>query len=136
MGNINRVLLSGRVTRDPEVRATAGGTSVMGFGLAVNDRRRNRQTGQWEDCANFVDCTVFGSRAEALSRILAKGMLVCVEGRLRYSSWERDGQARSKLDVVVGEVQLPPGPASHEPRCGSPTAQAYDAKAYDDDMPF
>lgn len=107
MSNINRVIISGRLTRDPEVRATAGGTSVMGLGVAVNDRRRNQQTGQWEDYTNYIDCTMFGNRAESLSRILSKGMLVCIEGRLRWSSWERDGQKRSKIEVIVDEIELP-----------------------------
>ena len=107
MSNINRVIISGRLTRDPDVRTTAGGTTVMGLGVAVNDRRRNQQTGQWEDYSNFIDCTMFGSRAEALSRILTKGMLVCIEGRLRWSQWERDGQKRSKIEVIVDEVEMP-----------------------------
>jgi single-strand DNA-binding protein len=107
MADINRVIISGRLTRDPEVRATAGGTTVLGFGVAVNDRRRNQQTGQWEDYANYIDCSMFGNRAEALSKILTKGMLVCCEGRLRWSSWERDGQKRSKIEVIVDEVVLP-----------------------------
>ncbi len=107
MADINRVVISGRLTRDPELRSTAGGTSVLGFGVAVNDRRRNQQTGQWEDYANFFDCAVFGARAEPLSRILGKGMLVCVEGRLRWSSWERDGQRRSKVEVIAEELALP-----------------------------
>ena len=107
MSNINRVIISGRLTRDPDVRTTAGGTTVMGLGVAGNDRRRNQQTGQWEDYTNFIDCTMFGSRAEALSRILTKGMLVCIEGRLRWSQWERDGQKRSKIEVIVDEVEMP-----------------------------
>ena len=107
MSNINRIIISGRLTRDPDVRTTAGGTTVMGLGVAVNDRRRNQQTGQWEDYTNFIDCTMFGSRAEALSRILTKGMLVCIEGRLRWSQWERDGQKRSKIEVIVDEVEMP-----------------------------
>ena len=94
MANINRVIISGRLTRDPELRQTAGGTPVLGMGVAVNDRRRNVQTGQWEDYTNFIDCTMFGARAESLSRILTKGMLVCIEGRLRWSQWERDGQIK------------------------------------------
>ena len=107
MANINRVIISGRLTRDPELRQTAGGTPVLGMGVAVNDRRRNVQTGQWEDYTNFIDCTMFGARAEALSRILTKGMLVCIEGRLRWSQWERDGQKRSKIEVIVDELELP-----------------------------
>ena len=71
--SINRVNITGNLTRDPELRATAGGTQVLSFGVAVNDRRRNAQTGEWEDYPNFVDCTMFGTRAEAVSRFLAKG---------------------------------------------------------------
>lgn len=104
--SINRVNISGNLTRDPELRATTNGTQVLSFGVAVNDRRRNPQTGEWEDYPNFVDCTMFGNRAEALSRYLQKGAKVAIEGKLRYSSWERDGQRRSKLEVIVDEVEL------------------------------
>lgn len=105
--SINRVCISGRLTREPELRATQGGTSVLGFGVAVNDRRKNAQTGEWEDVPNFVDCIVFGARADALARRLSKGMLVAIEGRLRYSSWQtQDGSKRSKLEVVVDEIEM------------------------------
>ncbi|MBQ9006022.1 MAG: single-stranded DNA-binding protein [Atopobiaceae bacterium] len=104
--SINRVNISGNLTRDPELKSTAGGTSVLTFGVAVNDRRRNPQTGEWEDVPNFVDCVVFGARAEPLSRFLSKGSKVAIEGKLRYSSWERDGQRRSKLEVIVDEVEF------------------------------
>ncbi len=104
--SINRVLISGNLTRDPELRAGNGGTQILRFGVAVNDRRRNPQTNEWEDYPNFVDCVMFGSRAEALSRYLAKGTKVAVEGKLRYSSWEKDGQRHSKLEVVVDEMEF------------------------------
>ena len=104
--SINRVNISGNLTRDPELRATAGGTQVLSFGVAVNDRRRNPQTGEWEDYPNFVDCTMFGTRAEAVNRYLSKGSKVAIEGKLRYSSWERDGQRRSKLEVIVDEIEF------------------------------
>ena len=104
--SINRVNISGNLTRDPELRATAGGTQVLSFGVAVNDRRKNQQTGEWEDYPNFVDCTMFGTRAEAVSRYLSKGTKVAIEGKLRYSSWERDGQRRSKLEVIVDEIEF------------------------------
>lgn len=104
--SINRVNISGNLTRDPELRMTSGGTQVLSFGVAVNDRRRNPQTGEWEDYPNFVDCTMFGSRAEAVSRYLSKGSKVAIEGKLRYSSWERDGQRRSKLEVIVDEIEF------------------------------
>lgn len=104
--SINRVNVSGNLTRDPELRKSGGGTQILSFGVAVNDRRRNPQTGEWEDYPNFVDCTMFGSRAEAVSRYLSKGSKVAIEGKLRYSSWERDGQRRSKLEVIVDEIEL------------------------------
>lgn len=104
--SINRVNISGNLTRDPELRSTTSGTQVLTFGVAVNDRRRNPQTGDWEDVPNFVDCVVFGARAEALSRFLSKGSKVAIEGKLRYSSWERDGQRRSKLEVVVDDLEF------------------------------
>lgn len=104
--SINRVNITGNLTRDPELRQSPGGTSVLRFGVAVNDRRRNQQTGEWEDYPNFVDCVVFANRAESLSRILVKGMKVAVEGKLHYSSWEREGQRRSKLEVYVDDVEF------------------------------
>ena len=104
--SINRVNISGNLTRDPELRATAGGMQVLNLGVAVNDRRKNPQTGDWEDYPNFVDCTMFGTRAEAVSRYLSKGTKVAIEGKLRYSSWERDGQRRSKLEVIVDEIEF------------------------------
>lgn len=107
--SINRVNISGNLTRDPELRATGSGMQILRFGVAVNDRARNQQTGEWEDRPNFVDCVVFGNRADALSRLLSKGSKVAIEGKLRYSSWEtQDGQRRSKLEVVVDEVSSSP----------------------------
>lgn len=104
--SINIVTISGNLTRDPELRK-AGNTSVLSFGVAVNDRRRNPQSGQWESVPNFVDCIVFGTRADALAGLLHKGSKVAVDGKLRYSSWEgKDGKKRSKLEVVVGEIEL------------------------------
>ena len=105
--SINRVNISGNLTRDPELRVTGSGTQILSFGVAVNDRRRNPQSGEWEDYPNYVDCVVFGARAEPLSRFLSKGAKVALEGKLRYSSWEsKDGGRRSKLEVVVDEVEF------------------------------
>ena len=104
--SINRVNISGNLTRDPELRATQSGMQVLSFGVAVNDRRRNQQTGEWEDYANFVDCTMFGNRAESVSRFLSKGAKVAIDGKLRWSQWERDGQKRSKLEVVVDDLEF------------------------------
>lgn len=120
---INKVMITGNLTRDPELRQTAGGSQVLNFGVAVNDRRKNQQTGEWEDYPNFVDCVVFGNRAEPLSRFLGKGAKVAVEGRLRYSAWEKDGQRRSKLEVVVDDLDF------LSQRGGQQQGQGYQAPA-------
>ena len=104
--SINRVIISGNLTRDPELRSTQSGMDVMSFGVAVNDRRRNPQTNEWEDYPNFVDCTMFGNRARSLHQYLSKGTKVAIEGKLRWSQWERDGQKRSKLEVIVDELEF------------------------------
>ena len=109
--SINRVIISGNLTRDPELRSTASGLPVLGFGVAVNDRRKNQQTGEWEDYPNFIDCTMFGARAESLSRYLSKGTKVSIEGKLRWSQWEREGQKRSKIEAVwAAVIPLPQQP--------------------------
>lgn len=137
---INRVCISGNLTRDMELRSTAGGTSVGSFSVAVNERRKNSQTGEWEDYPNFVDCTLFGKRAEALEQYLSKGAKVAIEGRLRYSSWEKDGQRRSKLGVIVDEMELMSRRDGEQHQAyahqGHQTApQAHEA-CYDEDIPF
>lgn len=104
--SINRVIISGNLTRDPEVRTTQSGMPVMSMGVAVNDRRKNPQTGEWEDYPNFIDCTMFGTRAQSLSNYLTKGTKVSIEGKLRWSQWERDGQKRSKIEVIVDELEF------------------------------
>ncbi|MBE0477473.1 MAG: single-stranded DNA-binding protein [Coriobacteriia bacterium] len=105
--SINRVVVSGNLTRDPELRQTAGGTSVLSLRMAVNDRRKNASTGQWEDAPNYVDVTIFGQRAEALSRFMRKGAKVGIEGKLRWSEWESPaGEKRSKLEIIADEVEL------------------------------
>ena len=104
--SINRVTISGNLTRDPELRATSGGAQVLSFGVAVNDRAKNQQTGEWEDRPNFIECTMFGTRAEKLAQYLHKGMKVAIEGKLRYSQWEKDGQKRSKLEVIAEELEF------------------------------
>lgn len=105
--SINIAAISGNLTRDPELRTTGAGTSVLDFSVAVNERRRNPRTDEWEDCPSYIDCVIFGNRAEPLSRILAKGMKVAVHGKLRWSSWETDdGQKRSKVEIIADEVDI------------------------------
>lgn len=147
--SINRCILSGNLTRDPELRSTAGGTSILSFGIAVNDRRKNSQTGEWEDYPNFVDCTMFGARAEAVGSFLAKGSKVAIEGKLRYSSWEKDGERRSKLEVIVDEIEFmsrrdeqggavinTPAPAPVRPAAPRKAVPVAAVEVYDEDIPF
>lgn len=108
MQNINRVTISGHLTRDPELRATTSGKSVLHFGMAVNDSRLNQQSQEWEDYPNFIDVVVFGNMADSMGKMLHKGMKVCIDGKLRYTSWEKDGQKRSKVEVVAQTIELPP----------------------------
>ena len=143
--SINRVNITGNLTRDPELRATQSGSQVLSFGVVVNDRRRNPQTGEWEDYPNYVDCTMFGTRAEAVGRYISKGSKVAIEGKLRYSSWERDGQRRSKLEVIVDDIEFmnarpasslsaSPAAGGGEPQYTVPEAPALEIA--DEDIPF
>ena len=157
--SINRVAISGNLTRDPELRQTDGGMAILGFGVAVNDRHKNQQTGEWEDYPNFIDCTMFGARAQSVSRFLSKGSKVAIEGKLRWSQWERDGQKRSKVEVIVDEIEFmsrQQGQLGSEPVYaaaapaqpmqpvqpmqqqfgGMPAPQQAAPSIYDDDIPF
>lgn len=139
--SINRVIISGNLTRDPELRQTASGLPVLGFGVAVNDRRKNQQTGEWEDYPNFVDCTMFGTRAESVAKFLSKGSKVAIEGKLRWSQWERDGQKRSKIEVIIDELEFMSSrdgaSQSVAPSYSAPAeAPAVNASVYDEDIPF
>jgi single-strand DNA-binding protein len=136
--SINKVLISGNLTRDPELRATASGMPVLGLGVAVNDRRKNQSTGEWEDYPNFIDCTLFGARAESVARFLNKGSKVAIEGKLRWSQWERDGQKRSKIEVIIDEIEFL---SARDSSAGSVPREvdippAPEITVYDEDIPF
>lgn len=105
--SINKVLISGNLTRDGELSTTAGGTAMLKIGVAVNERVRNSQ-GEYEDRANYVDCVLWGRRAEALAQYMAKGTKVAVEGRLHWSGWKdkETNKNRSKLDVYVDDIEF------------------------------
>ena len=104
MADLNVVILAGRLTRDPELRYTPGGTAVTSLGLATG--RKFKQGEEWKEETCFVDVTVFGRQAETSSEYLAKGSPVLIEGRLNFRRWEKDGQTHSKLDVVANRVQF------------------------------
>jgi single-strand DNA-binding protein len=128
---INKAIITGNLTRDAELRSTGGGLAVANFAVAVNERVKNNSTGEWEDRANYIDCTMFGRRAEALAQYMTKGTKVTIEGKLRWSQWEKNGEKRSKVEVVVDEVELM---ARGEKR--APEAPSASQGVYDEDIPF
>jgi single-strand DNA-binding protein len=139
--SINRVVVTGNLTRDPELSATAGGMSILKMGIAVNDRRKNQQTGEWEDSPNFFDVVVFGARGESLSRFLSKGSKVAIEGKLRWHSWETpEGDKRSKVEIIADDIEFM---SSRNDGGGSGGGGNYSAPApstkpetFEDDIPF
>lgn len=134
--SINLVCITGNLTRDPELRSTASGMPVLGFGVAVNDRAKNVQ-GEWEDRPNFIDCTMFGSRAESVNNYISKGSKVAIQGKLRWTQWERDGERRSKIEVIVDQIEFMSGGAPKTLRSDVPAAAApVQASVYDQDIPF
>ena len=106
--SINSVTISGNLCADPELRTTSSGAAILSLRVAVNDRRKNSQTGEWEDVPNYVGVSMFGARADALSKYLAKGSKVAIHGRLRWSQWDdkETGKKRERLDVVADDLEL------------------------------
>jgi single-strand DNA-binding protein len=104
---INRVVLLGNLTRDPELRTLPSGSSVCRMRVACNTRRRNPETGEWDDKPNFFDVSVFGASAEACGSFLEKGRPVAVDGRLEWREWETaEGQRRQAVEIVADSVQF------------------------------
>jgi len=153
--NINRVILTGNLTRDPELRSTQGGTSVCSLRLAVNTRRRSA-AGEWEDKPNFFDITVWGAQGENCNRFLSKGRPVAVDGRLEWREFtDKQGNNRQTIDVIADSVQFlggrdegqsngngggfAPGsdiPADTSDFAGAPAGDSRDSSPPDDDIPF
>jgi len=123
MSDLNRVTLVGRLTRDPEVRYTSSGMPIVNLGLAVNGRQKD-QAGQWTEKPNFFDVKLFGDRFERLAQHLEKGRRVGIDGRLEWSSWETDGQKKSKVEIVANELQFLDGKGDGEGGGGAPRRAA------------
>jgi single-strand DNA-binding protein len=104
--NINRVVMTGNLTRDPELRSTPGGSSVCKLRIACNTRRKNGQTGEWEEKPNYFDVTVWGAQGENCSRYLSKGRPVAIDGRLEWREWEQEGHKRQAIDIIADSVQF------------------------------
>jgi single-strand DNA-binding protein len=140
--NINRVVLVGNLTRDPELRSTPGGTPVCSLRIAVNSRRRD-ESGQWVDKPNYFSISVFGNQAESCSQYLSKGRPVAVDGRLDWREWQaQDGSKRESVEIVAESVQFlgSRSEGSGEPQfvpAGAAAESAdFPSSAADDDIPF
>ncbi len=136
LGSLNKVLLIGRVTRDPETRYTAGGAAVLNFGLAVN-RRFQDQSGEWRDETCFINVVTWRKVAERLSNALHKGSAVLVEGRLQSRSWEaQDGQKRTTIEVNANSVQVLDRREAGQPSEAAPETPADLPPGEDEEIPF
>src|ERR1051326_2586699 len=107
MANINRVVLVGNLTRDPELRHTPSGTAVCSLRLAVNTRRKDAATGAWTEKPNYFDVTVWGNQGESCAQYLSKGRPVAVDGRLEWREWQsQDGGKRESVEIVADSGQF------------------------------
>ena len=153
MANINRVVLVGNLTRDPELRHTPSGTAVCKLRLAVNTRQKDGQTGEWGDKPNYFDVTVWGNQGESCAQYLAKGRPVAVDGRLDWREWDaQDGTKRQAVEIIaentrfVGGRDGAPAGGGFEGNRGSYGSDDFTpapargpapvAAADDDDIPF
>ena len=143
--NINRVVLVGNLTRDPELRHTPGGTPVCSLRVAVNDRKRD-ESGNWVDAPNYFSISVFGNQAENCAQYLSKGRPVGIDGKLRWREWQaQDGTKREAVEVVADSVQFLGGRGEGElggggnqfvPAGAAQQESADFPAAADDDIPF
>ena len=143
--SINRVVLVGNLTRDPELRHTPSGMAVCSLRLAVNTRRKDQASGQWTEKPNYFDVTVWGNQGESCAQYLSRGRPVAVDGRLEWREWEAaDGSKRQAVEIVADSVQFLGGRGELEgggqPQfvpAGAQTADAdFGPAGADDDIPF
>ena len=144
MANLNKVLLLGNVTRDPEVRYTPKGSAVCDLGVAVN-RAYTTDSGEKREEVTFVDVTLWGRTAEVASEYLKKGRPVFIEGRLQMDTWDdkQTGQKRTRLRVVADNMQLlggrPPGgaePPGDSRQTSAPPKKSPSSEPDEDEIPF
>jgi single-strand DNA-binding protein len=141
--NINRVVLVGNLTRDPELRHTPSGTAVCSLRIAVNTRRKDAATGEWGEKPNYFDITVWGNQGENCAQYLSKGRPVAVDGRLEWREWEaQDGTKRQAVEIVADSVQFLGGRGEMESepqfvQAGAASDKSdFGSGAADDDIPF
>lgn len=131
MSDINKCVLIGRMTRDIEIKTTNGGGTIGKFSLASNRKEKSGDT--WAEKAGFFDCVIFGKSAETLQKYTKKGSKLCIEGSLRWSSWEgTDGKKQSKVEIQVESFQFLD--AKPQGESGQPTPQP--SQVLEDDYPF
>ena len=139
MATFNRVILIGNLTRDVEVKYLQSGTAVAEIGLAVNDKRKDKN-GNWIEEVTFVDVTLWARTAEIAAEYIGKGSSVLIEGRLKLDSWEQDGQKRSKLKVIGERLQMLDGKSERsETKPEKPQRASQPERAVPppgDDIPF
>lgn len=132
MQGLNTVTLGGNLCRDAELRATASGMAVLSFSVAVNESVKD-QSGEWSDYPNYIDCTMFGRRAESVAPYLTKGTYVVVVGRFHQNRWTtHGGQNRSKIEVRVDNLHF----ESRGERNEEYAAPQNGGSLYDEDIPF
>jgi single-strand DNA-binding protein len=131
--NINRVVLTGNLTRDPELRSTNSGLSVCNLGIACNTRRRNSATGEWEEKANYFRVTVFGAQADNCHTYLKKGRPVAIDGRLDWRQYEHNGQTREAIDIIAESVQFL---GSRDDSAGNGNGYSSGVRAPESDVPI
>lgn len=157
MASYNKVILMGNLTRDPEMKYLPSGNAVTNFGIAVNERYTDRQTGEPKETSCFVEIATWGRQAEIANEYLSKGSPVFLEGSLKFDSWEaEDGTKRSRLSVTAFRIQLiggrrdeddggggyadatPSGGPTQESsdQMSAPSASESDTSSTEDDIPF
>jgi single-strand DNA-binding protein len=107
MANVNRVVVSGNLTRDPELRQLAGGNSVCKLRIAVNTRKKDKDSNQWSDVPNYFDVTVWGAQGENVAKYCQKGSGLLIDGRLEWREWQaQDGQNRQAVEIIAENTQF------------------------------
>ena len=152
--NINRVVLTGRLTRDPELRSFPSGMSVCSLRVAFTTRKKDQQTGEWGEKSNFVDVSVWGRQGENVAQYMTKGRQIAIDGRLEWREWETpNGEKRQTIDIVADNVEFIGGreegqgggggftprsdvPVDTNDFATAPSAPSSPAAVADDDIPF
>jgi single-strand DNA-binding protein len=149
MANVNRVVVSGNLTRDPELRQLAGGNSVCKLRIAVNTRKKDKDSNQWSDVPNYFDVTVWGAQGENVAKYCQKGSGLLIDGRLEWREWQaQDGQQRQSVEIIAENTQFLGGregggggggrgdSGEFAPAPDRGNLQSVSAAADDDDIPF